>query len=135
MTLRGHTRRCLLVSAVALLVAGLAVLPDLAPALRIKVIAYTVICMAGGFAIAQWLGTRDPQRPSGDLSMDALAPGVAGMALMTLWTPVLLALAVVVLRMVPAHGTDPVRTTWELVVIGGMVGQHLYGVWSHRREG
>ncbi len=130
MTLRGHTWRCLFVSAVALLAAALAILPDLDHALRLKTAACTAVTLASGFLIAQWLAGRDPLRPTGDLEMAALAPAPAGMALMTLWLPVLLALAVVVLRTL--GGADPVRVSWELIVIGGLVGQHTFGAWSYR---
>ncbi|WP_296948871.1 hypothetical protein [uncultured Massilia sp.] len=129
MTLRGHTWRCLFVSAVALLAAALAILPDLDHALRLKTAACTAAALAGGFLVAQWLAGRDPLRPSGDLEMAALAPPVAGVAMMTLWLPVLLALAVVVLRTL---GAEPVRVSWELIVIGGLAGQHAFGAWSFR---
>lgn len=130
MTLRGHIRRCLLVSTVALLVAGLAVLPDLDSAVRTKTAVCTFLALACGFLVAHWLGARGAKRPPGDHPVDALPPAFAGMAMMTLWMPVLLAVAVVVLRV--GAGAAAEKVSWELIVIAGMVGQHACGAWSYR---
>jgi hypothetical protein len=130
MTLQGHTRRCLLASSVALLVAGLAVFPGLEADVRAKTAACTALALLGCFFVARWLAARNPQPPRGDQPLDGLPPGVAGVALMTLWMPVLLALAVVVLRV--GFGAEAARVSWELIVIAGMVGQHAWGAWAHR---
>lgn len=131
MTLQGHIHRCLLVSTVALLVAGLAVLPELDDALRLKTAACAGLALAGGFLTTRWLAGRGALRPPGDHPVEGLPPSFAAMALMTLWMPVLLAVAVVVLR--AGVGAEAAKVSWELIVIAGMVGQHAHGAWSCRR--
>jgi uncharacterized membrane protein YbhN (UPF0104 family) len=110
-------------SALALAAVGLGILPGLHGAVAREWAFAAVAALVGGFFVAQALSRRDTVSVRGDEKIDDLAPALGTMALMTIWTPVLLGAAAIVLLV--CFDVDARKVSWAMVVIAGAVGQHL----------
>lgn len=123
MNLYDHAKICLLASALALLAVALGILPALTHVVASEW-AFAALCaLIASYFVAQLLAANQAGPVSGEDRIDQAPPALAAMALMTIWTPVLLAVGAVAL--LAGFDVAPQKAGWILVALAGMVGQHL----------